>query len=471
MEKNRLIFTAILMIIVSFTLTTIISISSLKSVITEDEQEVSKLLASRIHDTISNDILKPITVSQAMAQNYFFIEDIKNEHLRSEKENELIYGKYLESIKNKFKYESVFFVSDSSKRYYTYKGLNKIIDLENDSHDVWYKYFLDSNKPYDLDVDVDQVNKDAWTVFVNTRICDENGKLLGVCGVGVLMTNIQSIFSKYENEFNVKVNLVNAEGLVQVDTDEINIENSVLDATQNISDKSKEFLYMAGEKKGSFRIVKYIEDFNWYLVVTSEEQPKSQVSYLIILNVISLVVVILILSIAFKIIIYRENRLKLASETDKMTNLYNRRAFEIYMKELREKNDFSNLSVVVFDVNGLKNTNDTLGHDAGDELIIAASDIISEISEPYGHSFRIGGDEFILVSEKDIDFPVFKAAIKEKASQWSGKLIQSLSLSLGYSKGDSTIEEINQIIRQADKEMYKDKEEFYKNCEFDRRRR
>ena len=46
------------------------------------------------------------------------------------------------------------------------------------------------------------------------------------------------------------------------------------------------------------------------------------------------------------------------------------------------------------DLNGLKRTNDSLGHAAGDELIQNAGLIIDESFKDYGTSYRIGGDEF-----------------------------------------------------------------------------
>ena len=58
-------------------------------------------------------------------------------------------------------------------------------------------------------MDTDEVHENAWTVFVNCRIEDENGELLGVCGVSVVMTELQDTLCDYEKEYGVKINLVN----------------------------------------------------------------------------------------------------------------------------------------------------------------------------------------------------------------------------------------------------------------------
>lgn len=85
------------------------------------------------------------------------------------------------------------------------------------------------------------------------------------------------------------------------------------------------------------------------------------------------------------------------SETDRLTNMPNRRSYEFALEKLRkEKRD---VIIVAYDVNGLKKTNDTLGHDAGDELICAAAQCIQMCFGAWGTCYRTGGDEFIAILE------------------------------------------------------------------------
>lgn len=58
----------------------------------------------------------------------------------------------------------------------------------------------------------------------------------------------------------------------------------------------------------------------------------------------------------------------------------------------------SEFAVAVFDVNGLKRTNDTLGHEAGDALIVAACRIVC-VTFKHSPVFRVGGDEFVAIIE------------------------------------------------------------------------
>ena len=98
---------------------------------------------------------------------------------------------------------NIFHIGDFSLvvSYQQENGTYKVIDATLDPHDIWYTDFINKKVPLVLDVDVDQNNKNLWTVFLNARIEDENGSLLGVCGIGLIMSKLQKVFSDYEKKY------------------------------------------------------------------------------------------------------------------------------------------------------------------------------------------------------------------------------------------------------------------------------
>lgn len=81
---------------------------------------------------------------------------------------------------------------------------------------------------------------------------------------------------------------------------------------------------------------------------------------------------------------------------DELTGLYNR----VYMAELLkqlERESHLPFSIIVADLNGLKITNDTFGHEAGDLMLIAVSEIITQNIRPEHYACRIGGDEIVVL--------------------------------------------------------------------------
>ncbi|MDR3333284.1 MAG: GGDEF domain-containing protein [Treponema sp.] len=117
-------------------------------------------------------------------------------------------------------------------------------------------------------------------------------------------------------------------------------------------------------------------------------------------SVMAVFVIIVLLSAVFSVVfkgIVRPFHKKLAY-TDGLTGLNNRTAFELDKKRL-EKNlkSYLPLSMLMFDLNTLKEVNDTLGHAKGDLYITSAAEWINTFFSPLGTCYRIGGDEFCVI--------------------------------------------------------------------------
>lgn len=159
----------------------------------------------------------------------------------------------------------------------------------------------------------------------------------------------------------------------------------------------------------------------------------------------------------------REESLIYKTNTDEMTHVFNRRAYEDMIQEYTDVELDQKLVYVAVDVNGLKNVNDSLGHEAGDELIKAASECMRQSFGTYGKIFRIGGDEFCAIMHVEPEqLAVVKRDIEQIVAQWHGKLVDSLSISCGYvvaaEMPNATIREMGRL---ADERMYKAKEKHY----------
>ena len=306
--RDRGMFPVFAAVSISFLLAIVVSIYSLAKLARENTKELDTMLTYRIYDFISSSLNEPITVSATMACDDFLADFLKREDELSEEEAVSIMQRYLKGLKDALNYDSAFLVSENSRRYYTYEGLNKIVKPESDPHDIWYTLFIEKDKPYDLDVDTDEVNQGFWTVFVNARILDEDGKLLGVCGVGVQMTSLQELFTTCEEEYSVKVNLVDKNGLVQVDTEDINIENAWLDPDVINDETAGEYYYQTLDN-GDFSVTKYVEYLGWYLVVRSKPTAINQ-EYIniIFLNIVLFLIVMTLLILTLSVILIRSKK-------------------------------------------------------------------------------------------------------------------------------------------------------------------
>ena len=294
-RNSILIFAAVL---VSFLMSTTVAVWSLTRMARDNTKEIDMMLTARIYDIVSSSVNEPITVARTMANNRFLIDTLKNEAAVGEEATAEILRNYISSLETGLNYKVAFVISDRSKRYYTDSGLFKTVSPEKEARDIWYPLFLSANEKYNVNVGRDEVDPNQWTVFVNVRLEDEGGNLLGVCGVGVRMANLQTLFEELEKKYDVKINLVDENGLVQVDTDKINIERAYL-RTEDISpEKSTEYVYHAMDS-GEFTVTKYVEHLGWYLVIRSSGGIiNREFIHVILFNVaLSLLVMVIILAV------------------------------------------------------------------------------------------------------------------------------------------------------------------------------
>ena len=159
------------------------------------------------------------------------------------------------------------------------------------------------------------------------------------------------------------------------------------------------------------------------------------------------------------------------SNTDELTGFYNRHAYEEEMSRLKRTILKENFVYVSIDVNGLKIVNDTLGHDAGDELILGACECMEKCFGKYGDLYRTGGDEFtaILYIGKN-DIAAIMEEFEKEVNEWHGKQVDSISVSVGYVKAKEAQGcSISTVASLADSKMYEAKTEFYKKKGLDRR--
>lgn len=96
----------------------------------------------------------------------------------------------------------------------------------------------------------------------------------------------------------------------------------------------------------------------------------------------------------------QSERLAMEAQTDALTGLYNRRAWdELIAKEEERCRRYGHpAAVVAIDLDGLKVANDTLGHAAGDALIQRAACALKEAARSVDIVARLGGDEFAVLA-------------------------------------------------------------------------
>lgn len=140
---------------------------------------------------------------------------------------------------------------------------------------------------------------------------------------------------------------------------------------------------------------------------------------------------------------------------DQLTGLYNRRFYE---EEIRRLNTEINipLALIIADVNGLKLTNDAFGHITGDSLLQKIAIILVRECPSNGTISRIGGDEFVILLPKTSEYEA-EEIIKRIKFAIKGEKTENvvLSASIGVAVKNSNFEDIDEIFKRAEADMYR----------------
>lgn len=153
-----------------------------------------------------------------------------------------------------------------------------------------------------------------------------------------------------------------------------------------------------------------------------------------------------------------EARLSYLSTHDALTGLYNRAFFESELNRLQVEGPFP-VSIIMADVDGMKLTNDTHGHAAGDELLRRVAEVLHRAFRQQDLIARIGGDEFVVF------LPGASAEVARAAVERVRRLIRQandrgggspLRLSMGVHTAENG-EALLAALQKADSAMYAEK--------------
>ena len=157
-----------------------------------------------------------------------------------------------------------------------------------------------------------------------------------------------------------------------------------------------------------------------------------------------------------------EKELRHLSNTDALTNLYNRRRFDIVLEEeyRRAMRYGLVMGLLLFDVDHFKKFNDTHGHDQGDRVLQAIGEVMNSHFREIDHPCRYGGEEFcaVLPSTGFEGVEIAAERLREKIETMRVDGLQ-VTISIGVAiYPDSGSEKPEQLLKMADEALYKAKE-------------
>lgn len=285
MKQNILLRTNIFIctvIILGFLLTSLVSYHANNGIFRKDIEHITTLTSEGIYHQIDSIFTKPINISQTMANDNLLKTFLMEERIRDVDEEFIqTMRDYLMAYKEKYDYDSVFLVSTQTNRYYHFnQGIDRVLTKGNPENE-WYYSFLQDGKEYEINIDNDEVQSanNEINIFINCKIFSPDGEIMGVVGVGFAVDTIQEMLHNYEKNFQVRANLVDENGMIEISTKNTGyVKKDFFKECAFISHKqailsnmksTESFWYSNGEKKG-YLTSRYIPNMGWHLIIDSD---------------------------------------------------------------------------------------------------------------------------------------------------------------------------------------------------------
>ncbi|MCR4956872.1 MAG: sensor domain-containing diguanylate cyclase [Lachnospiraceae bacterium] len=461
-KDNVLLITNICIIVFGALFALGMSYTVIHSIVKEDMESTTCALFDGIYGSISNQLEYSANFTKAMCNDYLLQNMLEKEDDMPEEEFEEKMAQYLEKIRAVNKWEGTYLISCTTNKYYTPRGVGKVVDPSKDSYDVWYENFVKSGMEYGADLTYDQFNEKAYVVFTDRRM-EVNGKLRAVLGCAVYLSDITNEIKRCSEKYNVDVCLTDIDGNTTLDDEDINLGEAYYSRYYNEDMKRENQVYT----KDGFIIRKFIPELGMYLVVKNDQYMLSQRFFRVFLGiaVYALVMILLLTCLNFhkfkgeKAVLKNKVRTDFLTKVSNVNGLYT--SINLFLEG--EKSRQIGASMFLFDMDNFKEINDTFGHGKGDEVLVKFARELTKHFRAGDIVGRLGGDEFVVFSPGLIDPLLIERKAKELTEFFTWKIEDGgeavdISVSIGIAVYPNDAQTYKELYKMADQSLYYVKE-------------
>jgi diguanylate cyclase (GGDEF)-like protein len=347
------------------------------------------LTARAVSADLERSLTRPVLVSSSMARNTFLQRWLAD---GEQEQDEMV--AYLRNLRSQFRATTAFFVSERSRRYYHPDGVLKTVS-PSDPGDRWYFRLRDAATPFEVNIDRDTADPDRVTAFSNFP---------------VLERELARELTSHRQRHGTQVLLVARDGRVLLAPSGTaaahtasrlqEVSGLAPHAARLLRDPEVALQFRHGQGE-LFVNSRQIPELGWVMVVLQQTDPH-QGALLPILGqnlLIALLVSGVVLLLANATVGSYQRRLQRLANTDKLTGLLNRTAFDPLFGDLVQEaiRRQQPLALLLLDIDFFKAINDTHGHVIGDQVIQHVAARLEGTSLKGEHGFRWGGEEFLIL--------------------------------------------------------------------------
>lgn len=466
-RKRFFTLTISLLVLLGFMATSLIGYFVARDSTNEQlQKQMLPLTSDNIYSEIQRDLLQPLLISSLMANDTFLINWAES----GEKDPQPL-AEYLAQIQRKYQTITAFFVSEKTRNYYHPNGVIKQVD-ESDPADAWYFHSRQNSADYDINIDWDTAAPNRMSIFVNYRVLNQQGELVGVTGVGLSMEKVAQLIENYQRRYGREIYFVDRQGEITLRSSQfqhdIYLQNKQgLDQLflQILSNPSASVSYDAKDGNTIYLNSRLVPEFDWFLIVEQINDPATaKIETALWINIaVSLAISICVLLVVHFTLRGYQRRLELMATKDKLTGATSRQVFDWVFKRAQKtalRKDWP-LSMIVLDIDHFKNINDQYGHQFGDQVLKSVSQLIRKKVRDVDVLCRWGGEEFLLLLENCDQQHAAKVAetLRESISQLQIRIKdQMVSVTISAGVAEYQLDEsMDHLIERCDHAMYESK--------------
>lgn len=361
------------------------------------------LSAETIDAELESQLFQKVAVARAMAANTFL-----EQWLESGEHDPARVIAYLKGVRAEIGATTAFLVSETSGRYYHPNGVLKRI-ATSDRRDSWYYRFRASPARFEINIDRDTADQNRVTAFINQKIRNPQGRLLGVIGIGVEVGALMAQLRHMEQRYSSEVLFSDSSGRILLSSagNAISGPQALADlpglrpyVARILAQPSSAFHY-ASEGHQIFVNSRRLPELKWWLLVLQRTGPNQGGILTTLINnlLIALLITLVVLWLANLTIGDYQRRLELLATTDRLTGQLNRTAFDPLFGGLTQaaQRRGGSLSALLVDIDHFKAINDNRGHPVGDRAIQHVCEQMADHIRRDDHLFRWGGEEFLVL--------------------------------------------------------------------------
>ena len=230
------------------------------------------LTSDNIYSEIQRDLLRPVFVAKMMADDTF----VRDWLLEGETSPDRMI-RYLEEIRKQYGLFTSFLVSEMTRRYYHFSGISQIVS-EDDPKDAWYFRVRNMDEEHEINVDQNEEQQDALTIFINQKVYDYDGRYIATTGVGLAFDALSNVVARYKENYSRHVYFVNETGKIMVRSNDASISEDNIHDAAGASGIADELLTSAQsffeyDRNGEAMLVsaRHIPELNWWVIIEQEE--------------------------------------------------------------------------------------------------------------------------------------------------------------------------------------------------------